>query len=326
MKLDQKDFEILKLLADNCRIPTGHVAKEIGMSRESTHYRIQRLLDKKVITMFTISINTQKLGFMQNVFYLSLQNVEDIEAITQKIIKHPLVGWTTQTPGKWDLIFDVYTQNMYQLEEYLQNFKKEMSAVINKLEIITQLEKGAYPSKYFGKLNPKKSSNKVPTDKFILKSKDIDLLNLLSENARLDLKSICAKLDVSFPTLKKQMSYLEEHEIIQQYTLLFDQEKVNIRRFYSKFNIHSHSLKDEEKFIKFIKSHPNVGSYVRPVIQASIEAEIFAKDQIEFRKIMNDIRKKFGHVFELERIIMLHAVSKSKIVPKGIFDLLSKNL
>ncbi|MAG60575.1 hypothetical protein CL619_02195 [archaeon] len=328
MKLDKKDFQILKILADNCRTPTGHVAKQIGMSRESTHYRIQRLLEKNVITKFSISVDIQKLGFLQHIIYLSLQRVDNLDEITQKIVENPLVGWTTKTPGKWDLIFDVYTQDMTQLDEFLSNFKKEMKHLISDIEISTQLEIKTYPSKYFGKTDSKKQKipQKAKVDKAILKPKDLELLKLLSTNARLDLRAISKKIDISFPTLKKRMALLEESGIIMNYTLLFDQEKVGIRRFYPHFNINCDLLEEEGKFIKFLQTHTNVSSYIRPSAQPSIRVGVFANNHLEFRKIMTDIRKKFGHMFKLDRVVIVHAEPKSKIVPEGIFPLLAKEM
>ncbi|MBT4447027.1 Lrp/AsnC family transcriptional regulator [archaeon] len=326
MKLDKKDVQILKLLSQNCRTPTGHIAKKIGMSRESTHYRIQRLVEKKVITNFTISVDYQKLGFLHHIIFLSFQNAKDMDALVKKIISHPLVGWTTLTPGKWNLIYDVFTQDMSQLDQYLSDLKKQMFNLINEFELTTQLEMDVFPSRYFSSTQGKISKSKKKEIKIQLKEKDIEIIKILSYDARIDLRSISKKINISFPTLKKRMTNLENSGIIKNYTIHFDQDKIGIQRYYAQFNIYGNSLQEEKKFIAYIKSHPNVSSFVRPAVQTSIEVGIFAKNPLEFKKIMNEIRKVYGHVFEIEKIMLLYAEPRGNIIPPGLFPLLLEKL
>ena len=41
---------------------------------------------------------------------------------------------------------------------------------------------------------------------------------------------------------------------------------------------------------------------------------------------MNEIRKVYGHVFEIEKIMLLYAEPRGNIIPPGLFPLLLEKL
>ncbi|NOX71652.1 MAG: winged helix-turn-helix transcriptional regulator [Candidatus Micrarchaeota archaeon] len=61
VKLDNIDRKILFELDKNCRINTAKLGRIVRKSREAVKYRIRRLVEKGVITAFTISLNPNKL-------------------------------------------------------------------------------------------------------------------------------------------------------------------------------------------------------------------------------------------------------------------------
>ena len=54
VKIDDLDYEILKLLVSNARMPTVEIAKKLNSNVTTIHRKIKRLVDLKVIIGFTI--------------------------------------------------------------------------------------------------------------------------------------------------------------------------------------------------------------------------------------------------------------------------------
>ena len=61
-QLDTLDEQILKLIADNARIPFLEVARACNVSGAAIHQRIQKLTNLGVIKGSEFIVETQKLG------------------------------------------------------------------------------------------------------------------------------------------------------------------------------------------------------------------------------------------------------------------------
>ena len=66
--LDKKDIKILFELEKNSRQPYSSIAKKVQVSKQAVNYRINRLIEKEVISNFVSIIDTHKLG---HTFYLT---------------------------------------------------------------------------------------------------------------------------------------------------------------------------------------------------------------------------------------------------------------
>ena len=61
--MDDKDFEILKLLDKNCRISYSKISEKIDLPLRNVSNRIDKLIEKNVIRRFTVQFNYNILGF-----------------------------------------------------------------------------------------------------------------------------------------------------------------------------------------------------------------------------------------------------------------------
>lgn len=61
--LDAVDKHILVLLSQDSRMPMKDLASSVGLSAPSTSERIRRLLEKNVLSQFSIKLDSQALGY-----------------------------------------------------------------------------------------------------------------------------------------------------------------------------------------------------------------------------------------------------------------------
>lgn len=62
MKLDDKDWKLLEILATDCKMSTFEISKKTGMPVTTVHNRIKRLEQSGVITGYAARIDRKKLG------------------------------------------------------------------------------------------------------------------------------------------------------------------------------------------------------------------------------------------------------------------------
>ncbi|HKM38742.1 MAG TPA: Lrp/AsnC family transcriptional regulator [bacterium] len=67
--LDNTDWQILELLAENSRSPYAEVGRVVGLSRSAVADRVAKLINMGVIERFTVTINPEKIGKEISVFF-----------------------------------------------------------------------------------------------------------------------------------------------------------------------------------------------------------------------------------------------------------------
>ena len=75
INIDNKDKKILFYLLKDSRQTLRQIGKKVGISRELASYRINRLIDKKIITGFIINISTGILGYSFINHYYKYKNI-----------------------------------------------------------------------------------------------------------------------------------------------------------------------------------------------------------------------------------------------------------
>lgn len=94
--MDQIDEKIINILQKNSRITMQKLAKELPMSVPATCERVKKLEDSGVITGYTATVDTTKMGKTINAFILCSLRIGELESI---------IRWARKTPRKYPLAF-----------------------------------------------------------------------------------------------------------------------------------------------------------------------------------------------------------------------------
>jgi DNA-binding Lrp family transcriptional regulator len=93
----------------------------------------------------------------------------------------------------------------------------------------------------------------MPTTGFTLDKKDMAILKLLQENARVTVKEISEKIHLSTTPVHERIKRMEESGVIKQYVTLVDQNKVDLNLMVICYvSLKEHSKNAGVKFIKTI--------------------------------------------------------------------------
>jgi Lrp/AsnC family transcriptional regulator for asnA, asnC and gidA len=115
-KLDSLDKQILRLIAEDARIPFLEVARACNVSGAAIHQRIQKLTNMGILKGSQFIIDPEKMGFETCAYIgLNLKNPESFDEVVAKLKEIPEVVECHYTTGDYDLFIKIYAINNHHL-------------------------------------------------------------------------------------------------------------------------------------------------------------------------------------------------------------------
>lgn len=115
-KLDKLDRQILKLIAEDARIPFLEVARACNVSGAAIHQRVQKLTSLGIIKGSQYIIDPEKIGYDTCAYIgLNLKNPENFDAVVDELKKIPEVVECHYTTGNYDMFIKIYAINNHHL-------------------------------------------------------------------------------------------------------------------------------------------------------------------------------------------------------------------
>lgn len=115
-KIDQLDKQILRLIADDARIPFLEVARTCKVSGAAIHQRIQKLTNMGVLEGSQFVINPEKIGYETCAYIgLNLKDPESFDKVVEELKKIPEVVECHYTTGNYDMFIKIYALNNHHL-------------------------------------------------------------------------------------------------------------------------------------------------------------------------------------------------------------------
>ncbi len=115
-KLDKLDKWILRLIAEDARVPFLEVARACNVSGAAIHQRIQKLTKLGVIKGSQFIIDPEKIGYETCAYIgLNLRNPGEFDKVVTELKKIPEVVECHYTTGDFDLFIKIYAINNHHL-------------------------------------------------------------------------------------------------------------------------------------------------------------------------------------------------------------------
>lgn len=114
--LDALDEQILRLIADNARIPFLEVARACHVSGAAIHQRIQKLTRQGVLKGSHYVLDPEKVGYDTCAFVgLFLKDPSDFDRVVEELRKIPEVVECHYTTGGYDMFIKIYARNNHHM-------------------------------------------------------------------------------------------------------------------------------------------------------------------------------------------------------------------
>ena len=115
-KLDNLDKQILRMIAEDARVPFLEVARACDVSGAAIHQRIQKLTSMGVLKGSQFIINPEKIGYETCAYIgLNLRNPEKFDDVMVEPQKIPEVTECHYTTGNFDMFIKIYAKNNHHL-------------------------------------------------------------------------------------------------------------------------------------------------------------------------------------------------------------------
>ena len=116
------NFDLIKILMKNSRIPFTQIAKNFGVTETSIRKRIKKLLDDKIIKRFTIDVDLKALGLNTSLIGIDIKPEFYTEVITELKNNSKIKKLYTST-GDHMLMLEFWFKSHIELRNFTKKIK-----------------------------------------------------------------------------------------------------------------------------------------------------------------------------------------------------------
>jgi len=135
-KIDELDYKILEILANDARIPIAELSRKINSTIEIVRRRIKDMEEKEIILGYRIAVDFNELGlefFKAIIYFKSLSN-EDERVLFEWMRRHPNSLYYIRSLAPWEVEFEFVVENYQQFNRTINELRKRFPHVISHYE------------------------------------------------------------------------------------------------------------------------------------------------------------------------------------------------
>ena len=120
--LDNLDKKILRMIAEDARVPFLEVARACNVSGAAIHQRIQKLNNLGVLKGSQFVIDPEKIGYETCAYVgLNLKHPESFDKVVKALKDIPEVVECHYTTGDYDMFIKIYARNNHHLLDIIHD-------------------------------------------------------------------------------------------------------------------------------------------------------------------------------------------------------------
>jgi len=330
-KLDIKNRKILYELYSNARISSKALAKKVGLSREVVDYRIKKLSKDGFIKNYITMVDFDILGYSMYSIYISLQDLdEESEKEAINYLKgHHFVKWVVSCSGKWDILIQVAAKGKLHLDKILGEIFLKLKPRLVSYEVLTSIKR--YKDVDMLLISPCKEilADKIPASQHNrpkLLRKDLEILALLAENAKMNIVDIAKKVSLSAETTSSKIKALQKSGIIRNFRTVIDPSSLGRLWYMLLLDLAPVSPAMEKSIAEFCCANKNIFFADKTLGSWSLRIELLAKDHIEFHKILRKIRNHLKGMLKSYELLIMFEEFKQVSLTKGMAKEISESI
>ena len=301
--LDLKDRKILHELDLNARQSDSEIAKKVGLTRDSTRYRINRLIENGHINYFMTLLNSMKLGYDWYRTFFKFQNltIEKEKEIIDYLKEQ--ASWISKVEGIWDLNTGIFVKNVYEYRDLINEFLLKYSSFIERYDVSIVTREWSYHRDYL--LNKKQKTSKPLLMGFdsqkeykteTIDETDYKILKTILKNARMKTIDIAREIKTTEMVVRYRLKNLIKKGIIIGFKPFLNVHKLGYTYFKIHLTLQNLNPEKKKSIVNYIHQHPNTIHMTELVGGADLETEFQVKTNEEFYANVHDLRLKFGNI------------------------------
>ncbi|PIN86653.1 hypothetical protein COV19_04025 [Candidatus Woesearchaeota archaeon CG10_big_fil_rev_8_21_14_0_10_44_13] len=310
--MDKKDKKIIYELDFDSRQTLSQIGRKVGLSEQLVSYRINNLVKDGIITAFFAVIDIARMGYTSYKVVVQLTNTDrkKFDEIIAHLSRHPDILWLASCGSRWDLTFNIMARNIIEFSNIFNSIKLKFPGQIQNYNILITMEAFHYGRKYLS--DKKEDIVRVPyfgkeAEIAKLDKHDLKILDILSENSRLNLLEISKNTNLAANTISNRVKNLKKAGVIQTFKPLVHVEKIGYQTYKLLIKLHNITSEKENKIKAFANQHENIVFLIRLVGPWDMELEVEVENREKLQQIVMELRNIFPEIIkEIETMPIYH--------------------
>lgn len=322
ISLDAKDWRILNALVENPRISMNLIAKNIGLSRQSVEYRINKMKSNGLINGYRSIINIGKLGYKSYHVFLSLNTIKREKDFLRKVKDASFVNAIITYHGRYSYEISIMASSIEEFIDYYKSLVNSFSVFEEKILILYGTVKSeVLPKRFFRNLDYDDINNRKVGSKKIVKYDvddiDLNIMKLLAYDGSMSYQEISKWCSISKDVAKYRVSKLLNSGYIVQFrpVINFQALGLSINTILLKLDYYEDKIDDFEKFQKMddrvLWSARTFGEYNYIIY-------VLTSDLSEFHEFFEDIKVKFEGLIKTYELLFAYEQMKYSFLSDNV--------
>lgn len=296
IKLTMKDRRIIRELNKDSRQSFSEIGKKVGLPKNVVNYRVNRMVDDGIITLFCTTINRWKLGYMYCRLFLKFDH------FSEKLSKDVLtfisgienIHWVANLEGNYDICIIFIAKSPKQMDEIYNSIIYKFDKNISEKEMSMATRLIYLPYNYLYDKPEHDFEETGPEESFVkLDDTDSKLINLIKENSRLPMLELMKKLDMSPQSVRTRMKSLMKNGIITGFNIRIDHTKFRLHHFHVFLRLSNMRKNREREIITFLCSKKSVTHIIKGMGIWDMEFETVLGSHFDLHDLLKEIKEKF---------------------------------
>ena|SRR3990167_1945230 len=320
VKLDAYDKKILFHLSQDGRIAFTTLAKKLKLSRDTLHYRIERLLKKGIILRFIPLIDLTALGYTTFHVFMVLQegNEERYQTLLHTLSNHPNTKSLMEYTGNWEIEWILVAKSVQAFDSLFDEITTQFKDLIiekQKMEIIKGYKSEQLPSNIHEEsfLEKRKSAKQIKYD-----GTDIALLKALAKDARQSSYDLGRQIGIAPNTIRYRIKQLQEAGIIRKFSFIVNLGKLDYHWYSVAIKLKTFTKEDERKLKEFVNTHPYIMRVVKVLGPCDLLLNIATESIRDFHKSIKEFQKIFSTIMISYESLIGYQEYVFEHMPEGI--------
>lgn len=318
--LDQLDCALLHQLDVDFRQSSAAIARTLNQAEETVRYRMRSLVERSTIVSSLTIINAGLLGYNYFKVLIKLQNPreETVQKIERFLIDTPEVNWVARCETLYDIAFTIRVRRITDLDLFVDELKKKFHAVIKTLTFAINVEVDFLPRDFLvGTERPRRreSAYTSPREERPLDVTDLQILKLLSRDARMSLRSLAKECHCTDETVGDRLLRLEQERVITGYRLVLDCANCGILNYYMLLYLNQLSPERLNKLREFLRAEPALTYYIKAIGPWDYELNLEVFEAQDFQAFVASLTNSFSDLIRDWQAFPVSKVHKLTISP-----------
>ena len=326
-RLDTLDKRLIRELDRNCRQSFNALSRTLKVPAETLRYRLNSLLEQKIIYSFFTVIDAGKLNCSIHKVLIKLRNVDEVkyEKIVRYLVNNGKVNWVARMDGLYDLCFTIWVSNISELSEFIDSLKSQFFQFLSKVTFAVNVDVEFLPREFTkgGKtrslqLLEKEARYTTPKVSYGIDEIDLQIMKTLSLSPRVNATDIAKHVGITSETVAYRIKKLEAERIITGYRLSLNPAITYNYNYYLLVFLNSVSENKIKDFVGYCRRSVSVNYIIKALGEWDYELNIEVDSVKDFRNLMMEMTREYSEIIRDYISIPVSELHKFTIMPQGV--------